>query len=657
MAVEVKLTSVKPLSNTSTTSIVELSNFNFSAIVSAIKEFLTSINYEEGSNEVSVDISNVDTNWVTVRNGLKVYGAEQQDGNYPVVAQILPDGSVSAKNFKADDVTSTLRLRLRVYGLLPSTGIPGEMVYIEAQNGRIEGVYVWLNSTGWTLLSGGDGGGGGSFQPCTQEVILHAVANTIAADSGIISDGIFLVPAPLHSSSVLLFINGLQTMVGDGNKLMPAYFSKDGGITASTIHDLDSTDVLYFNVTNAGYALDQYDSVTIRYSTLDPYCSQAGYSCITIATTADPLMFYPFSVAIIGPADSIAPVTMCHLPAPPDGSGYVLPSGYDMENRITAVSITDHSTVYHSGAILRFTVPQATTQDEFSLIKVFKQAGEILEDVTINEGQYAPDFANRWVYATASTFTVFYAIQGVPVTTQAPTTTTTTTTTVPVCPVHNISFAIPYGQNPTQAAFYGTPAGPLSATFVDQLGEVHDLTGLLGNDITLPWTFDLNNLAFSEIPTVIGVYTFHLGVDCDYEVEIPLSAIGEVTTTTTTAAPTTTTTTAQPTTTSTTSTTTTTTTVAPTTTTSTTTAHLSYLVDSPVQVTFFGGPTGPFEVKYTDLNENEYDLSSISGSQKTLTWAFNRTLQAYVDAGITTISGTYEFSVNGTVIHTTTVYL
>lgn len=74
-------------------------------------------------------------------------------------------------------------------------------------------------------------------------------------------------------------------------------------------------------------------------------------------------------------------------------------------------------------------------------------------------------------------------------------------------------------------------------------------------------------------------------------------------------------------------------------------------------MTFFGSPTGPFDVKYTDPSLNEYDLSAISGSQKTLNWVFNRTLQAYVDAGITTISGTYEFSIDGTVIHAVTVYL
>lgn len=654
MSVEVKLTSVKPLSNTSTTSIVEISNFNFRTLTAAIKEFLASVNYEQNESEVTVDISNVDANWVTVRHGLKVYGAEQIDGEYPVVAQMYPNGSVTAKNFIAEDVTDTLRLRLRVYGLLPTTGIPGEMVYIEAQDGKVEGVYVWLNSTGWTLLAGT--GGASGVQPCMQEIIMHAVADVIPSGTAPISQGIFLIPAPLHSSNMMLFINGLQTLVGDGHKLLPAYFSKDSGVTASALRELDATDQLFFNTTIAGYTLNNIDTVTLHYFSADPFCSQNGYVCSTEVTTVDPLEFYIFGISVIGTASDIGPITICRIPNPTSSSGYVLPSGYLLENSIYSYSITDHNFVYETGAIVKFTLPGSITEDEFNLVKIFREVSGVLVDSTVTAGPYAPDYANRWIYADVPAFSLFYVVQGVPVTTVPPT--TTTTTTAAVCPPHAISFSIPYGQNPTQASFYGTPAGPLSVTFVDQLGGIHDLTGLLGEDITLPWTFDLSTSEFAEVPTVIGVYTFNYGVSCEYEVEIPLSAIGDVTTTTTTIVPTTTTTTtASPTTTTTTTSSPTTTTTTQPTTTTTTTTYISYLVDSPVQVTFFGSPTGPFDVKYTDPSLNEYDLTAISGSQKTLNWIFNRTLQAYVDAGITTISGTYEFSIDGTVIHTVTVYL
>lgn len=654
MSVEVKLTSVKPLSNTSTTSIVELSNFNFRTLTSAIKEFLSSINYEQNESEVTVDISNIDANWVSVRHGLKVYGSEQIDGEYPIVAQLYPNGSVTAKNFIAEDVTDTLRLRLRVYGLLPTTGIPGEMVYIEAQSGKVEGVYVWLNSTGWTLLAGT--GGSSGVQPCTQEIIMHAAADVISSGAAPISQGIFLVPAPLPSSNAMLFINGLQTLVGNGNKLLPAYFSKDNGVTASLLRELDSTDQLFFDTDLAGYALDNNDTVTLHYFSIDPYCSQTGYACLTEVTSVDPLEFSAFGVSIIGTASEIGPITICKISNPTSSSGYILPSNYLLENSIYSYSITDHNSVYENPVVVKFTLPSSITEDDFNLVKIFKEVSGILVDMTITTGPYAPDYANKWIYASTSTFSLFYVIQGVPVTTLPPT--TTTTTTEPACPSHSISFSIPYGQNPTMVLFYGTPAGPHSVAFTDQFGGIHDITSLLGENITLPWTFDLSDVKLAEVPTVIGNYVFNYGIGCEYLVEIPLSAIGDVTTTTTTVAPTTTTTTTTiaPTTTTTTSSSTTTTTTQPTTGT-TTTAYISYLVDSSVQVTFAGSPAGPFDVKYTDLNLNEYDLTALSGSQKMLTWSFNRTLQAYVDAGITTVSGTYEFSINGEVIHTVTVYL
>jgi len=508
MSVEVKLTSVKALSNTSTSSIVELSNFNFRTLTSAIKEFLTSINYEQGTSEVTVDISNIDANWVTVRNGLKMYG------------------SVTAANFIADDVTDTLRLRLRVYGLLPSTGIPGELVYIEAQGNRVEGVYVWLTTTGWTLLAGA----GYGAAPCMQEVIMSAASDVVTVDESPISSGLFLVPAPLASSNMLLFINGLEIRVGDAVKTMPAYFSKDGGITASAIRAIDSTDVLYFNPSIAGWTLENYDTVTLHYFTVDPYCSQSGYSCITEIADTIPTVFPQFGIEIIGSTSNAGPITVCVLPIPTTSGSYVLPPGYYLENSVLCYSINDVNFVYSGGAIVKFTLPQEMTESEFDLVRVFHQVGSILVDETILTGPYSPDYATRSIYAQVSAFSPFYLIKGLPVTTQPPT--TTTTTEPGHCPAHNISFTLPYGNNPNSVTFTGTPGGPHDVTFIDQLGGHHDLTGLLGSSITLPWEFDISDIRFSQVLTVIGVYTFTYNTTCEYEVEVPLSAIPTTTTTT-----------------------------------------------------------------------------------------------------------------------------
>ena len=64
MSVQVKLTDLKTLTNTSTVSVVEISNFNFSTVKSAIREFLGSINYVQGQSEISVDIDTVSADLV-----------------------------------------------------------------------------------------------------------------------------------------------------------------------------------------------------------------------------------------------------------------------------------------------------------------------------------------------------------------------------------------------------------------------------------------------------------------------------------------------------------------------------------------------------------------------------------------------------------------
>lgn len=643
MAVEVKLTSVKPLSNTSTSSIIQISNFNFQAIVSALKEFLSSINYVEGESTVTIDVSTVSADLVNVRNGLRVYGARMEDGNYPTAVHLQPNGSVLASNFIAEDVTDTLRLRLRVYGALPSTGIPGELVYIEAQGTRVEGIYVWLTSTGWTLLAGS--GGGGQAQ-CMQEVIISAQANTVTGDSELISSFLFLVPAPLASSNFTLYINGLQTAVGDSTKLMPAYLSKDGGTTPSSLREADSTDLVYWNASVSGYSLADYDTVTLHYFTIDPFCAQSGYSCITQVVTESSTQIYQFGIEIIGAPEFSGPITVCKLPTPTSSSHYTLPDGYYLENSVLTFSITDFNSIFPSGAVVKFTLPYSISQSDFDSVRIFHLVGEDLIDETVLVGPYAPDYANRWIFAQVSEFSPFYLVKGIPV----PTTTTTSTTTIDpgYCPPNEISFVIANGTHPTSIQFYGSPEGPHYVIFTDQLGSIHDLTGLLGEQVLLPWTFDITNLKFSEVSTLIGIYKFTYDSHCEYEIEVPISVI-DTSTTTTTTAPTTTT---SSTTTTTVPVTTTSTTIQPTTTTTTTTIGISYAVSSPVQVQFFGSPNGPYTIEYTDQSDVMFDLSAISGSSKTLPWTFNRTLQAYVDAGITTISGKYDFKIEGSVVYT-----
>lgn len=531
MSVTIKLSSIKSIDNRSISSITEISNFNFQNLTSSISEFLTSINYIQG-DDVSVDISNISADSLKLRESLTVYG-NKVGLVYPENIKLLTNGSILAKNIKVDDVSSAKRIRLRVFGELPITGIPGEMVYIQAQGTRIEGIYVWLNSTGWTLLYGiGTGAGSGEISEtgsmCRQLVLQEVSADLVSSDNSLISSNLFTVPAPIATDFPILYINGLQTQIGNGSKLASAYFSKDGGSTASIIGELDSTDLLYFNPTIAEYDLDTDDTITLKYLTSDPYCAQSGYYCNTISVSSGNTELSPFSINIITTPSTTGPLRVCQIPNPISNGLYTMPDNYDLSNTISSYSISDINSIFTS-IIIRFTLSNSLSETDFDNIKVFNEVSGVISDVTITSGMYSPDFLNKYIYAQVTEPGSFYIVQGVIPTT---TTTSTTTTTTLACPTNNISYSLEVGPNPTHVLFSGTPEGPHTLEFVDQHGTVFNITGLIEDDITLPWTLDLNNVKLLSLSTIIGVYTFTYDTSCVYTVEIPLSAITTTTTTT-----------------------------------------------------------------------------------------------------------------------------
>lgn len=580
MSVQVKLTDLKTLTNTSTVSVVEISNFNFSTVKSAIREFLGSINYVQGQSEISVDIDTVSADLVKIRQGLSVYGSQLLSGSYPTVINLAPSGTVTAKNFISEDVAEVLRIRMRVFGALPLVGSPGEIIYINAQGTRAEGIYVWLNSTGWTLLSGG---GGSGVAQCMQEVVFSTPADNVNTDSTLASSTLFLVPAPMASTAFMLFVNGQYIQVGDGTTAAPAYLSNDGGATAVTHNEADSSSLLYWNPTVAGYDLEDTDTLTIHYFTVDPFCSQSGFACNTqtILTGEDETQFQ-YGVELVTSAASSGPLTVCRTPNPTNNIGGEgeLPNGYYLQNSIYSFSISDWEGIFPSGSIIKFTLPSTISEADFNTVKVFRQGGTNFIDETI-EGDpsstpYAPDYATRTIHTDAAAFGNFYLIKGVfetTTTTSTSTTTTTTgaptTTTTTTCAPNGILYAPSYGLYPSEVTFYGTPSGPFEVEF-DHNGTVYNLTGMLGYQINLGWTFDVNVPTFSSIPNAVGTYTFTQPGGCSYTVSVPIGTTTTSTTTTTTI-PGTTTTSTSTTSTSTTSTSTTSTTSTSTSTTTTTT--------------------------------------------------------------------------------------
>ena len=557
MSVQLKISSVKSINGASLTSVVDLANFNFSTIKSAITEFLSAVNFDQ-TGGVSVDIEGISANTIIVRQGLTVYGAQQQNGSYPEVIKLYPTGAITGKNAVMEDVVESKRLRLKVYGAIPPTGVPGEVIYITQQGGRIEGFYGYLVSTGWTLLSGG---GAGS---CRAAVTRSVTPNVITGDSALVSPGLLPMPAPITTSEYLLFINGQQIIIGNGTKVAPAYFSKDNGTTASNYGEVDSTDELYWNTSIAGYGLDGGDFVTLIYTSADPYCGAAGVLCTTEIVQAGQNSTnhsqVGVSVVLDTNATESAPITVCSVPAPTLSPSGVLPSGYYLNNAAMAFDISTPLTI---GALLEFTLPTAMTEPVFDTVRIFHNVNGVYVDETVLTGPYAPDYATRKIWAQVTSFSPFYAIpfQATPTTTTttvSPTLTTTIapTSTTTTCAPGSINYTVAENINATVISFIGTPTGPYSVMFESVDGPTYDLTELHGVNVSLSWIFNRTDSEYlsSNINTVYGTYTFTNTAGCQYVVNV---VFGAITTTTTTATPTTTTTIAP----------TTTTTIAPTTTT------------------------------------------------------------------------------------------
>jgi len=643
VAVQVKLTSVKKLSSVSTASMVELSNFNFTQIASAVREFLVSISYQQGVDAVSVDINTISADTLNIRNGLSVYGAQLESGNYPKVIELDPSGSIISKNIILEDVVDAKRVRLRVFGLLPSVGIPGELVYIGTQLSKSEGIYVWLNSTGWTLVAGGNG-----VAKCMQEVSMTATSNVISADNSVVSpQGLFLFPAPLAATGFLLFVNGHQITVGNSDLTAPAYLSKDAGVTASSFNEVDVTDQLYWNPSVAGFNLDTSDTITLRYFTEDPYCSQTGYTCITGIASSSTTTWNQFTIQIIGTPTEPGPITICKIPNLTAGSA-TLPTGYSLSNTILSYTISDPNGIYPTGAIIKFKVPQSLSEAEFNLIKVFHEVDSVLVDETVKVGDivgdlYIPNYASRLIYAQVDSFSPFYLIQGQSITTTTSSTSTTTTlnltTTTTCAPPGSINYLIPSVLAPTQITFYGTPAGPFNVVFTDSAGGVHDLTGITGSMISLGWNFNLNNPNYSGIPSTVGTYVFTNSSNCSYTISVPVPELNTTTTTTQAYAGG----------------------ITSTSTTTTTTASCANSLtatpnpfNNPTTVTFVGSPIGPYSVMFTELDSGiQYYL----GAGIKTPWVFDR--KNYYLGAINSSYGTYKFisptcTINIPVIQVTT---
>lgn len=542
MSVIKKIDSIESLVGNSLSNVINLSNFNFQTLQEAITELLDTINYQQ-TNTVSVDISRVSSDYVIVRTGLSVLGSQQNEEDNEVI-RLLPSGSMFGKNAILSDVIEGRRLRLRIYGELPSVGVPGEIAYIRAYNNLEEGFYGYLVSTGWTLLSGSGQSTSSISRACRKYITRHIVASTISGDGQLISNYLVPFPAPIVTSEFLFFINGQQLLIGNGTLTAPLYFSKDNGVSPSIYEEVDSSDNLYWNSSIAGYDLDSNDMITLIYATHDLTCASPGIICESniaeVGATSVSLELSNINILFDSPTSENIGIFICKFQAPEEAQFDNLPNGYILSNSILSYNIEMSQNLL---SIIEFTVPANITEDIFNVIRIFHEYNGEYEDATILSGIYAPNYSTKKVYAQVSQFSPFYLI---PYIEQATTTILETTTlleevlpientTTTTCQPNSISYIVDESNEYTNTiSFIGSPSGPFSVKFTSIYGITYNLTTLLGTPISLNWIFDRTSPEYIGIPTVFGLYEFTLSSGCVYEVEVILNVPTTIPITTTT---------------------------------------------------------------------------------------------------------------------------
>ena len=125
MSVYNNLNSVKKLSNSSVTSIVDVTNLNFKKLSDANLKFLSNIKYDESANTISLNkgtftyVDITDTLSLTV-NGIPTFTIDSL-------------GRAEGKEILVN-VAETKRQRLTDFPDWPDEGVPGEIIYTGIQN-------------------------------------------------------------------------------------------------------------------------------------------------------------------------------------------------------------------------------------------------------------------------------------------------------------------------------------------------------------------------------------------------------------------------------------------------------------------------------------------------------------------------------------------
>ena len=206
MAIYNNLEKIRRLTNSSLTSLIDVTNLNFKSISDANLEFLNNISYNEVTNAFSVYSGTFELAEIT--NQLTI-----SQSSIPTFI-IQSSGNAVGKSILVE-VAETQRQRFTDFPTYPTVGVPGEIVYTGVAG--LDPIFGedfigYLQSRGWVSLTGGNGDGGVGHK---KFIDVNEVL-TIQEDYQYWIYGNFTVEGVVNNSGELVIANGTLILLPGG---------------------------------------------------------------------------------------------------------------------------------------------------------------------------------------------------------------------------------------------------------------------------------------------------------------------------------------------------------------------------------------------------------------------------------------------------------
>jgi hypothetical protein len=207
MAIYNNLEKIRRLTNSSLTSLIDVTNLNFKSISDANLEFLNNIGYNETTNSFSLQSGTFELAEIT--NQLTI-----SQSSIPTFT-INSAGNAVGKSLLVT-VAETQRQRFTDFPAYPAVGVPGEIVYtgvagLDPVFG--EDLIGYFQDRGWVSLTGGFGSGGSGGH---KKIIEVGEILNIPADYQYWIYGNFTIKGVVDNYGELVIANGTLIISGAG---------------------------------------------------------------------------------------------------------------------------------------------------------------------------------------------------------------------------------------------------------------------------------------------------------------------------------------------------------------------------------------------------------------------------------------------------------